>query len=546
MRSDDNETNRRKVLQLTGAGVTTGIVGLAGCLGDPDDDPTEDDDDNGDADDGDDDDALDQDDFDEIVITQGEFPDIVDPVDHITGPYFNVYDHVYEPLFDFVPGEGIEPRIVTDWEHTGDGSVELEIQEGVMFHNGDELMASDIAYTMERQINPDVGPASDQVAGLGSIEGAEATGDYELTIEYSGAPDLAEFEFGNYARAMNEAWTEEQETSEGAIVGDDEEIFNGTGPFEVVDFEPDVQIVLEPFDDYWGDVPDFEQVIFNGDGESSGRVSALRTGESQLIDNVLPDEVPDVRDEDELDIREVTTFRNIFLVMKNEHEPFDSEEFRQAMNYAVDNEEIINTVLSGYGAPMSQPTPPEVNGYNPDLDPYPHDLEQAEELVEDSGHAGVEITLTVPEGRYLNDAEVGQLAADMIDDLPNVDCEADIVEFPEVSDANSAGVDDGEVPFYLIGWGVITGDADYGMAGFFMEGGGVQNFRDEELDEALAASQVEEDPDEREALLMDINEMAREKAPWVFLHQQEGIYGINDAIDWDPREDESIFVWDMN
>ncbi|WP_394353258.1 ABC transporter substrate-binding protein [Haloterrigena gelatinilytica] len=510
---------RRSFLMTTGA---ASAVAVAGCLGGegPDDD--------------------------EFVITLSQFPDTVDPIDHITGDYFDVFDHVYEPLFDIQPGEAPESRVVEDWEH-GDGAAELRLRDDVQFHDGQDLTAEDVAFTLERQIDPEVGPASSQVAGLGSIEGAEAVDDSTVRFEYSGAAALAEYEFGNYARAMSREWTDDQESAEsGEIVGDSADVFNGTGPYEVVDFTPDTEIVLEPFDDYWGDEPPFERLVFNADEESSGRVAALETGESDLTINVLPEDVQTVQDTEDAEVRTVTSFRNIFCPMKNEAEPFDSQEFRQAMNYAVDNEGVIDDVLSGFGEPMSQPVPPGVNGYNPDLDPYPYDPDEAESLVEESGYGGAEIELVAPQGRYLNDADVAQTVADQIDQLENVSCDVDVVDFGVVSDANSAGMDDYEIPFFMIGWGVITGDTDYGVSGFFQEGGGVQTFRDEELDQAIEESKEIDDPEEREQQLQAVNELAREKAPWIFLHLQESIYGVRQDVQWEPREDETIWAWEMS
>ncbi|AXR77746.1 ABC transporter substrate-binding protein [Natrarchaeobaculum sulfurireducens] len=531
--ADKPTTDRRTILKLTGAAsVSAGLGSIAGCLGDPN---------------GEDDIEIDT-----LTITQGEFPDVEDPNDHITGPYFNVYDHVYEPLFDVTPGEEPEPRIVETWEHGDDGTVELTIQEGILFHDGQELTASDIEFTLERQIDPDVPPVSDQVAGLGSIEGAEAIDETTVELSYSGAPQLAEFEFGNYLRAVSQEWYENEAptTDDGVISGDDASAFNGTGPYQVTEYSPGQnRIVLEPFEDYWGDEPHVAELVFEGETSDSGRVSSLLSDETDFIDNVQPTEVGNVEDDADSRVEEVTSFRNIFLPMKNEVEPFDSEEFRQAMNYAVDNEEIISDILLGSGSPMSQPTPPEVNGYNPDLEPYDHDLERAEELVEEAGFTEddpAEITLHVPEGRYLNDAEVGERAADQIDQLPNVDCDLETQPFDVISDANSAGPDHEEIPFFLIGWGVITGDADYGMYGFFHDDGGVQSFRDEELQAELEATQVEDDPETREAMLQEVNEMAREKSPWVFLHQQQSIYGLASDIEWSAREDESVFVWEMD
>ncbi|MFC4542252.1 ABC transporter substrate-binding protein [Halosolutus amylolyticus] len=524
--ADKPTLDRRTVLKLSGAAGVTSLGAIAGCL----DDPTSDED--GETD--------------EIVITQGQFIETPDPNDHITGPYFNIFDQIYEPLFNVTPDLDIESRVVTDWEPTGDGSTELTIRDDVQFHNGEDLVASDVAFTFQRMIDDEVGPISDQAAGLGAIEGAEAIDETTVRVDYGdAAPSLAEYQFGNYGRVVKEDWVGEQETQEGAIIGDSADAFNGTGPYQVVEYEPGVEIVLEPFDDYWGDEATFNTVTFNEDTESSGRVSALQAGETDLVDNVLPDDVSTVDEADGIEIRNETSLRSIFLVMKNGVEPFDSQEFRQAMNYAVDNQGIIESILGGFGEPMTQMHSEGIFGYNPDLDPYEQDLDEAESLVEESGYAGAEITLHAPEGRYLNDASVAQTAADHIDQLENVDCEVNLRPFPEISDGASQPYDDDGIPFFLIGWGVITGDADYAIDPWINPDHPLETFRDEDAFATLEESKAESDSDAREELLQELNADLRDKAPFVFLHSQDSIYGVNQDLDWEPRRDETIYLWDM-
>jgi peptide/nickel transport system substrate-binding protein len=234
--------------------------------------------------------------------------------------------------------------------------------------------------------------------------------------------------------------------------------------------------------------------------------------------------------------------------MKNTVAPFDSLEFRQAMNHAVDNAGIVDTVLSGFGEARGQPVSPGINGFNSDIEPYEQDVAMAESLVEESGYGGVDITLTAPQGRYLNDAAVAETAADQIDSLENVNCNVDIVDFGVVSDANQAGVDPDrfDIPFYMIGWGVITGDTDYGVQGFFtIPDNPNRTFDDEELSDAILESQQIEDPEERTQQLQEVNRLAHEKCPFVFLHTQESLYGVNSGIEWDPREDEVVYIWEM-
>ncbi|SEH14752.1 peptide/nickel transport system substrate-binding protein [Natronorubrum sediminis] len=506
----ENST-RRSFLTAVGA---TSVVAVAGCLGEEGEDT------------------------DELVITQGEFVENTDPNDHNATPYYNVFDQVYEPMFEVTEDGEIEERVVTEWSHPDDGVVELTLRDDVVFHNGEDLTASDVAYTLRRQVDEDVGFASDQVAGLTTVTGAEAEDDTTVIVEHEGSESLVEFQLASFCRAVNEEWVEDQEQP---IDGD----MMGTGPYELEEYEPDVQAVFTRFDDYWGDEPAYERVRINAAAESSSRVGAVQTGESDLVVNVPPTDVDDVDTDDGIEIRNVTSNRNIFLVMKNEIEPFDSQEFRQAMNYAVDNQGIIDSILGQFGEPMTQPIPEGLFGYNPDLEPYEQDQSQAEELVEESGYADEEITLYTMEGRYLNDAEVAQTAADQIDQLENVDCDFETVPFDDVSDAAGEGPDYEEIPFFLLGWGNPTGDADYGLSPWFTSGGGQFNFADEDIEEQLLESQQIDDEDEREEQLQDINEQLREEAPWVFLHLEESIYGVRDDLEWEPRADESLYAEEM-
>ena len=180
--ADNLYSGRRSVLKATGIiGATAGLGAIAGCLDDPEGDDDE---------------------LDEIVITQGEIIENPDPNDHITGPYFNVLDPVYEPLFNVTPEFEFEPRVVEDWEDTDDGA-ELTLRDDVVFHNGDEMTAEDVAYTFNRMIDPELGIESDQAAGLGAIDNAEALDETTVLLEHDVAPSLAEFEYANYGRVVN-------------------------------------------------------------------------------------------------------------------------------------------------------------------------------------------------------------------------------------------------------------------------------------------------------------------------------------------------------
>jgi peptide/nickel transport system substrate-binding protein len=98
----------------------------------------------------------------------------------------------------------------------------------------------------------------------------------------------------------------------------------------------------------------------------------------------------------------------------------------------------------------------------------------------------------------------------------------------------------------MIGWGTITGDADYGVQGFFtIPDNPSRTFDDEELSDAILESQQIQDPEERTQQLQEVMQLAHEKAPWLYLHVQESIYGVREAIQWEPRPDEVVYIEEM-
>ena len=536
-RNDD--VNRRSFLKYGGAAAATAAtVSLAGCAGE-DDDPV------ADGDDDDTDDTADTDDTDDttengedeeffVTVTQGTLTDTLDPVGENATPVYNIIDQGYEPfLYRDLEGRPIE-RIVTDWERLDDNTVELEIRDGVQFHSGSELTPEDVAYSINRANDGDV---SDVAAVIGDIDEAYAENGSVVVDLNSVVPTIFNT-LNAFGRVVEQEWVEERD---GAIATE----MNGTGPFELVEFEEGSHVEYEQFDDYWGEAPEVDAGRFEAREEDGPRVDSLLAGETDVITNVSPDDVIDVENADGVESETVPSIRSIFLVMNDQKEPFDSPEFRQAMNYAVDVNAIVDSVLNEFADQTSQPTLEGHFGYNPDVDPYPYDPETAEQLVEDSGHAGVEITLHTPTGRYLNDVDVADAAAGQIDELDNVSCSTDRRDTLTLFGETGDGDQETSPAFFLIGWGNPTFDADYTMSPW-LRAGVFQHFTDDEIVGLLEDANDEPDLDERESILQEANALSNEKAPWVFLYQQFSIYGKSDRIEWDSREDEDILFEEMS
>ena len=476
-----------------------------------------------------------------VTITQGQMPSGLDPQDHRETPTDNVVLHAYEGVLARDAEGKIIQKLATDYERVEEGRVRFPLREGVTFHNGDDLTPSDVAYSINRIVQEDVGFASPQRDQLAGVTGAEVVdGERAVDVMSDGFNPIVFASFATYCDVMQQSWVEERSSEE------INQQMNGTGPFQLDTYEQDVRVVLSRYEDYWQDPADVSQLTFNAAQESSTRVNQLLEGETDVAVNVPPQDAQRVRSSNSAGLSPVPSTRVLFAAMRHDVEPFSNPQFRQAMNYAINLEGIIENVLSGFGDPTGQPTLEGFVGYNGDLDPYPQDQAQAESLIEESGFAGAEITLQSPVGRYLKDVEIAQAVVSQIDSLSNVSCGLSQRDF-----ASLAGeVTDGDIstspPFYLLGWGNATFDASQTIIPLLTSDGALTSYSNDELDSTISEAQSTSDTDQRTSLLNEANALSREQAPWVFLNRQYSVYGVSNGVEWSARRDERINAYGMS
>ncbi|MBC9987126.1 peptide ABC transporter substrate-binding protein [Haloferax sp. Atlit-47N] len=477
----------------------------------------------------------------DVTITQGQMPSGLDPQDHRETSTDIVVLHAYEGVLTRDAAGSIQTALATNYERIdGENAVRFDLREGVTFHNGDELTPEDVAYSINRVVDEEVGfasPQSDQLAGVSGAEVIE--GENAVRVNNASLNPIVFSEFATYLDVMQRSWVEENDK---AYIS---QHMNGTGPFQLDSYTEDEEVVLTAYEDYWREPAAVDTLTFRAASEASTRVNQLLQGETDLIVNVPPQEVQRVTNSDNARVAASPSTRIIYNGMRYDVEPFDSMEFRQAMNYAIDLESIVQNVLEGFGTQTGQPTLPEFVGHNPDLDPYPYDPDQAEQLVEDSGYAGAEIELHTPVGRYLKDLEVAQAVAGYIDELPNVTATVRQRDFGSLVDELLAGSIEARPPWFLIGWGEATFDGGLVMEALLSSDGTLTTWQNEEFD-ALLEQAGNQSGEEREATLQEANAMAHEQCPWIFLNQQYSVYGVNDAIAWEARSDERIDAYAMS
>ncbi|WP_435359216.1 ABC transporter substrate-binding protein [Haloarchaeobius sp. DFWS5] len=538
-------TSRRRFLKR--AGVSAAALSLAGCTtggdseGTESDAPTE----TGGGEETDsgtemtDDGTEVKGDF-EVAITQGNMPSGLDPHDHRETPTDVVMLHAYEGLLTRDADGKMVEALATGYSRVdGEPAVEFELREDVTFHNGDSFTVDDAAYSINRIVQEDVGFASPQSDQLAGVTEATASGDMTLRVNTDGVNPIVFSEFATYCDIVQQSWIEGLEKAE---ISQD---MNGTGPFKLDSYTEDEQVVLVRNEEYWQENADVSKLTFKAASESSTRVNQLVSGETDIVVNVPPQEVSRVNNNDGTSVKAAPSTRILYNAMRYDVEPFSSREFRQAMNYAIDLESIVKNILGGFGRQTGQPTLQEFVGHNSDVAPYPYDKAEAESLVEASGHAGVEIELHTPSGRYLKDLEIAQAVAGYIDELSNVSATVRQRDFGSLVDELLTGEITDKPNWYLIGWGEATFEGALVMQALLASNGSLTTWNNEEFDSLLeqAAGQT---GDARIQTLQQANKLAHDECPWIFLNQQFSVYGVSDRVQWEPRSDERIDAYAMS
>ena len=288
------------------------------------------------------------------------------------------------------------PGVITDWKVSEDGLFwDLTLREGITFHNGDPLTIDDAIFSMEFTFGPESAETSlsaSVAAEARETEKVEATGPNSLRVTHTTPKAffpffISELSFGIAGVVLPKTYFES--------VGQDG--YNkapiGAGMFRLDNHVISEQILLERYEDYYLPErgPSFQTLDLRLVPEVATRVAALRAGDVDVIEANLSvkDQVEDGGG------RFIWSQESSYIWIMlpgcwEEHYPCHKKEVRQALDYAIDKDAIINQ-LYGPEAAISRGwvwVTPNVLGYSEDLDPFPYDPEKAQQLLADAGYPG--------------------------------------------------------------------------------------------------------------------------------------------------------------
>ncbi|QKY70572.1 glutathione ABC transporter substrate-binding protein [Lentibacillus sp. CBA3610] len=446
-------------------------------------------------------------------------------------PSSNVRENIYETLTDLDENQEVVPGLAEDWEQVDETTWDFYLREGVMFHDGAELTAEVVKTNFDRIMDEDIG--SPYAFLLEAVESVEVQDDYtvRINLEYPYAPLLRNLAHsGTGIMSPNIIEEDYAQMEEG---GDVDTYINqnpvGTGPFVFEEWTPGDSVVLTRNDDYWGEPANLDSATFKVVSEQSTRIAELETGESDVADAIGPDNISRVEGMPNASLLQEPSVGLSYIGFNVQKEPFDDERVRQAISMAINKEEIIEGVYNGVGIPAEGPLAPPVFGYDESVSGIEHDPEQAQELLAEAGYEdGFETTIWTNDQEQRVDTAVA--VQSQLEDI-GITVEIEELEWGAYLERTS----NGEHDMFILGWSTVTSDADYGMYPLFHSSqhgtpGNRSFLSNDELDEVLDEARRSTDPEERQELYSEAQELLVELAPMLYIHHQEYLLGVDESV----------------
>ncbi len=438
---------------------------------------------------------------------------------------------ILEGLVRFDADGRLVPGLAERWETPNERAYVFHLRPGLRFSDGTPLTAADVAASLLANVRKGWPTAG----YLRNIESVEADGPLHVTVRTRVPYPLLLYKlpWGHVLPAGSLA------RSPVPLVG--------AGPYRLASWERTRGFTLVRNERYWGPRPAIGRVRFEIVPDAEDRIARLLSGRVDVVDELPLERVDALRTEPAIRVFAAPSLRVLFLTLRVTEPPFSDPRVREAIDLALDRQEIVARAYDGKTVTASQIVPPSVVGFNPALRLPKVDRARSRALLVEAGFPdGLEVRLDGTHDRYVNDLRIlGEVARQLA--LVDVRVTVNALDKSAFFDL----IDSGRSAFHLVGWACGSGEAAEAIEALVATRGpglGVANsggFSDPVLDGLLAESNGATEPAVRvDALQRALARVAGQRPVLPLLLQTEAI-AVSRRIDWVPGRDFRIRVEDM-
>lgn len=430
----------------------------------------------------------------------------------------------------------LHPHLLESYKLKDNITWSFVLKENIKFHNGDTLTAEDVKFSLERVAKDNT---LKQYQNYKTIKEVKIIDDTHFDIITDGPDPVLPYRLAREAAGIfPKKYIEEN--------GWEEFLKHpiGSGPYEFVEWNKGDSLVLKKFGDYFGgDVSEWETVTFRTIIETSTRIGEVLTGGVQIASSIPP------TDWERVNSNEGTTVidsdqTSVMMLMVNQNEEFKTSDpkVREAIDYAIDNQALIDKFSPGSVATRTRIVPgvPGFEGSLYDINRF--DPEKAKQLLEEAGYNDsnkLEITYTASQGRTYADSEQAQMIAGMLEAV-GIKVNLQLLEASQYVDVRTTGKNE---ELLQTGWNNTLFDPSLALSHFHSiynpKGFGYNN---PVVDDLLDKAAVNMNQAERAKQYQEVQKIVAEELPYIYLYVMKDFYAVSDAIQYQPRVDGMFYV----
>jgi peptide/nickel transport system substrate-binding protein len=436
----------------------------------------------------------------------------MDPIAQNDLPSTRACFSVYDTLI-FIDADGnVLPGLAESWEFLSDTQYKMTLRKGVLFHNGEEMKAEDVKFSLERA----AGEQGSKVATYSqNLEKVDVLDDYAVVIH------LKNVDY-SFFLSLTSSWA--CIVSEKAVeaAGDDFGMQPvGTGPFKFVSWQKGNKYTLERFDDYWGTKVKFKTLEVRSVPESVSRTIELESGGADLAFPIIANDMKRIEEHPDLTLYREPQTSVCYMGFNVTKKPFDDVRVRKAINAALDTVAIQKAVWRGTGKLPTSLIPFGVL-YSLDgkLPPHEQDVEEAKRLLAEAGIKDLKLEIWTNERKERVDSAMIMQA--QLQEV-GITVEIKVLEWGAFLNGLRQQTHD----LFILGWPTTVPDPNFAVAPL-LEGGSASNYtfiNDPKVEELLSKGRSIPNGEEREAVYHEIQRYVNDQAPMIYVYGDESTAG---------------------
>ena len=348
----------------------------------------------------------------ELVIATPSEIEALDPAQHMSNGAKKGENIVYNGLIGYkAESAEIVPDLAESWTISPDGMlVTFKLRKGVKFHDGTPFNADAVKFCWDRMLKADLSAAG-KYKTYANLDSVKVIDDYTVTFAPTApTPSMMHwFAGGQKFYIVSPTYLKAHMTADDPLaikwMANHE---CGTGPFELVEWEPDSKYTFKKFDGYWGGTeglrpaPKVDKITYKIVKDASATRMMLEKGDVDIAEKLPTDAIDKLSKTPGIQIKLARDWRIVFAIMNCKKAPFDNVKVRQAISYAVKYDELIKLVENNRVQRIAGTMMDGFLGYDPKLFRYEFDLQKAKTLMKEAGYPnGFKATLIYSQDRYM-------------------------------------------------------------------------------------------------------------------------------------------------